>query len=138
MSIQFMASVDSLFVVSGNNFDPSLFSKRIGVSPTKVWRRTSEALKNRQDIPELEWQFQLDKRPHDSLDEAIREILSPFLAFRETIVNFIHEHNCAASVICRIHGDSTSIELCIEPATIDLLARLQCALYFSVDCDSAA
>jgi Domain of unknown function (DUF4279) len=133
MRLRSMASVTSLFVIGGHDFDPSLFSEQVGISPTKVWRRTLEALKSRHDIPELEWQYQLDRRPHDSLDEAIREVLGPFVAYREQIVNFIHKYNCSASVIFRIHGSSSLIELCAEPDTVVLLASLRCGLCFSVD-----
>ncbi len=133
MRLRSMASVTSLFVIGGHDFDPSLFSEQVGISPTKVWRRTLEALKSRHDIPELEWQYQLDRRPHDSLDEAIREVLGPFVAYREQIVNFIHKYNCSASVIFRIYGCSSLIELCAAPDTVVLLASLRCGLCFSVD-----
>ena len=135
ISLQSSASVTSLFVISGRDFDPSLFSEQVGVSPTKVWHRTLEALKDRQDIPELEWRYQLDRRLHSSLDEAIREVLDPFVPFRERIRNFIYKYKCNSYVFCRIHGDSARIELCAEAETIELLASLRWHSAFRSTCD---
>jgi hypothetical protein len=127
------ASVTTSFVIGGDDFDPALFSQQIGLSPTKVWHRTLEVLQENLCIPRLEWRYQLDRRPHGSLDDAIQEILAFFFPRREQIVSFADKYNCTVSVICRVHGDSMAIELCVETRTIELLAGLRCAICFSFD-----
>jgi hypothetical protein len=128
-----LSSVSSLFVVGGKDFDPDLFSNQVGVKPTRIWHCGLESLKERQDIPKLEWQYELARRPHTSLDKAVREILAPFVDKGEHVVGFLHAHDCSACVICRVHGDSSHVELCVESETVQLLAKVQCTICFAIE-----
>lgn len=132
-ALQPPASVTTALVVGGQDFDVALFSQVAGRSPTKIWRQKIPQLQNNPKLAQLEWQYGLAKRPHWSLDGAIREILELFEERREQIVAFVKNNRCFLHLWIQLHGDSTVIEYRIEGPTIEWLAAFGGSLSFSVD-----
>lgn len=128
-----VASISTAFVIGGQRFDPTSFTEVAGRSPTRIWRQGNPQLKNNPAFAQVEWQYELPKRPHWTLDGAIREILELFDERRDQIVSFARDNKCFLHLWIQMHGDSTVIEYRIERPTVEWLAAFGCSLSFSVD-----
>jgi hypothetical protein len=125
------ASISTTFSVGGQDFDPDQFSAVARCQPTKIWRARG-AVKNNPAFAQIVWSFKLIKRPHWSVDDAVREMLGRFDEHREQIVSFARQHKCSLGLRCRLHGDETVIIYEIERSTIEQLAAFRSSFSFSI------
>jgi len=119
--------------LGGQSFDANYFSEVARLQPTKIWHQKNEALKNNPNFTQIAWVYGILKRPHWSINDAIREILDLFEARRAEIVAFALKHSCTLHLSCRIYGDETVIIYQIERVTIERLAAFGCELSFTVE-----
>ncbi len=94
-----------------------------------------DALKNDPRFPQVEWVYELVRRPHWSIDDAISEMLNLFEERREHIVAFAQQHGLSLHLRLGLHGDETVIIYGIEGLTIERLSAFRCSLSFWVDDD---
>ena len=128
-----LGSVTTCLSIGGQDFDPELLSRTLGVMPTSVWRPRAEAVRGNPNFNQVEWRYEIKNRPHWSLDDAIREILGIFADKREQIATFSERNKCSLHLRCLMHGDSTIIIYEIRRGTLELLAALGCSFSFWVD-----
>ncbi|MGA3067788.1 MAG: DUF4279 domain-containing protein [Tepidisphaeraceae bacterium] len=127
------SSITSSLSLEGQEFDPEALSQITGRQPTKVWHQKVDALKGDPKFAQIGWLYRLTKRPHWSIDDAVREILDLFEDRREQILSFVKQHNCSLHLSLRLHGDSTVIIYKIERETLERIANFRCSMSFSVD-----
>ena len=128
-----VGSITTKISLSGQTFDPDLFSEIACAKPTKIWYQQNALLKNDPKFAQIEWRYELRKSPHWSIDDAIQEILDLFEPRRNEIVAFAKKHNCHLHLSCRIFGDETVVIYQIERPTIERLAAFGCELSFTVE-----
>lgn len=129
-------AVSSTLFISGKEFDPDSLSQLIKTEPSEVWRQKRPWLKNRSDIPQIEWRYDLSKRPHWSIDDAIREVLNIFSPRSEKIRAFARQHDCEVHLRLQLHADETVIIYEVSAETMGLLAELGCSLSLHIDPDA--
>lgn len=130
-------TISSTFFISGREFDPDHLSGLLEVQPSEIWRQQRPWLKDRRDIPQISWRFDLTSRHHWSVDSAIREVLDIFSPRCEQITTFAREHNCEVHLRLILHDDETVIVYEIGAETMLSLAVLGCSLSFHMDYDTA-
>jgi Domain of unknown function (DUF4279) len=126
-------TITSHFSIAGKHFDPDSLSTLIGIEPSEIWRPSNPWVRNRSDIAQIEWRYFLSRRPHWSIDDAIREMLNIFSARHEKIQAFARQHNCEVHLRLSLHADETVIVYEISAETVALLAALGCSLSFHID-----
>jgi len=115
------------------DFDPDEFSRLVGVKPTKVWRAWASGVKNNTSFEQIVWRYDLKRRLHWSIDDAIREMLDHFNGQRVEIISFAKQHICSLQLRCRLHGDETVIVYQIEQLTIKQFAAFGCSFSLTID-----
>src|SRR5277367_4731527 len=106
--------------IAGRDFDPMAISRLTGLEPTEIWRQRLEVLKNNPNFPLTAWRYRLKKRPHWSIDSAIRDALAPFVDSRRDLVSFMRRQGCKLELSIVLYGDETVIVYGIEAETIRL------------------
>ena len=124
--------ITTTFSLSGQAFDPDLFTRLVCIEPTKIWRQRLESLKSNPAFPQIEWRYVLAKRPHWSMDDAVREMLEAFASRREAIVSFANENKCSLHVRCQLFADSSVIIYELTKGTIETLAGFGCEFSFVI------
>src|SRR5438105_2668886 len=124
--------VTTWFSVGGDDFDAEEFTRLVEIPPTEVWHRRVAIAKEYDGIvPKMAWCLELERRRHNSLDDAINEVLDPLWSKRDVIKSFAVQNRLAVTVVCHIYGDDMWIVKAIEATTIERLATLGSAFHFS-------
>jgi hypothetical protein len=121
------------FGIGGSEFDPEELSQLLQLEPSEVWRQKNPRLQNRNDLAKIEWRYDLLRRRHWSIDDAIREVLDIFGPRCEKIKAFASRHNCKVHLRLRLHADETVVVYEISAKTMESLAALGCSLSFHID-----
>ena len=114
------------FVISGRDFDPNICSVALGLQPSNVWRQQREHLKDRIDLPNVEWQLGFDGRALYSLDEAAAEVVDLIWPARERIRAFISQSGLRATLACSVRIDADRPEYCLSSEVMRKLGWLDC------------
>jgi Domain of unknown function (DUF4279) len=126
-------AISLFFGIGGKEFDPEALTQLLQLKPSEVWRQKNPRLKNRGDLAKIEWRYDLLRRRHWSIDDAIREILEIFSPCSEEIRAFASEHSCEVHLRLRLHADETVIVYEISAETMESLVALGCSLSFHID-----
>jgi Domain of unknown function (DUF4279) len=128
-----VATITTNLSVGGQDFDTNLFTGIAGRAPIEIWHAKARGVRGNPRFNQIEWSYELEKRPHWSIDSAIREMLGIFEPNRDKIVSFCREFNCCLHLLIGLHGDETAIIYEIERRTIEWLAAFGCSISFYVD-----
>jgi hypothetical protein len=121
--------ISTSFTVGGDEFDASEFSNLIETQPIKIWRQKREDLRNRPDLHNFEWIYEINKKPLWSMGETITEVLEIFWPKRNKIISFCEKNKLSTSIDCSIYIEGPiedlNPEFCLYPNLIQKLADLK-------------
>jgi hypothetical protein len=76
------STVECTLSLAGRDFDLEAVTDALGVQPTKVWRQRRQALAERTDLPNLEWQLTVGPECWSIFDDGV-QALATLMAGRE-------------------------------------------------------
>jgi hypothetical protein len=130
-----IAKITTTLSVGGQDFDPDQLTQIAGHPPSDIWRAKVQGVKGNPAFNQIEWSYSQAKKPHWSIDDAVRELLDSFRERRDSILAFAKKYDCSLHLSLQLHGDSTMIVYGIERETVELLAAFRCSISFVIDFD---
>lgn len=122
------STVSVVLTIEGKVFDADRCSKAVGLTPTKVQHpRVKHA-----SIPEQCWVIELKPAVHDSVDDAVEELLKLVVGKEDAIRSFAESSNLevAVCVNVKIYEDRPVYEL--SARTIRVLSRMGAAVALDI------
>jgi hypothetical protein len=132
ISSQPKGSITVTLFIGGRDFDPEELTALSGLQPARVWRASGKA-KGDPLFSQIAWRYELRRRPHWSVDDAVNEMLDLLNPRREQIIAFLRHHDCNVNLHCRIYGDETVLIYQVEFPTIERMAKFGCSFSFKID-----
>ena len=114
-------------LVRKGDFPVERVADRLGLSPSRTWRRTRDGA-----VFWAGWGVQLERLPLDSTDVAVRKVLEVLLGYENAIRECAAEHGLTAQVSCTVTILEDRPLYSLTPEVMGRLSALEAEFLFEV------
>ena len=124
--------ITAIFSIAGRDFDSGECTLAIGLEPSEIWRQKIPELRQRADLPNVNWNIIRESKDLHSINDVVHQVIDAVWSHRDRIEDYVRNKPLEVVIACTVTVFDERPELDLSAATIRRMADMKCGFCLDV------
>lgn len=124
--------ITAIFSIAGRDFDTDECTSAIGLEPSEIWRQKIPELRQRMDLPNVNWSIRRESKTLYSVSDVVDQVIDAVWSHRDRIEDYVRGKPLEVVITCTVTMFHDRPVLDLSAATIRRMADMKCGFTLDV------